>query len=254
MATPFDLRFLSPNAADTPAPRAPDPSEPAGIAPLNYALSQRGATRHPVGLLVVVGLHVLLAAALLTARLNASAPKVLQVALTKIDVAPPPPPKPAVLPDAPKTLLRQLVAPVPQVVVDHPDAIQVAAPTAPPASPGPAAPAPATDGDSGSSLLRVPARPTRISAGDPSCRPVYPHIAEREGVSGITKLRFTVDAAGHVSAQLLETSGPLRENRRMDQAAIDALSHCPVTVGTDELGRPVGGTVDVNYKWTIAGY
>jgi protein TonB len=255
MATPFDLRFLSPNATDASAPRAPDPSAPAEIVTPDYALSRRGATRHPVGLLVVVGLHVLLAAAMLTARLNAGPPKALQVALTKIDVAPPPPPpKPLVLPDAPKTLLRQLVAPVPPVVVDHPDAIQAAAPMAPPASPGPATPAVATDSDAGSSLLRVPARPTRISAGDPSCRPVYPHIAEREGVSGTTKLRFTVDPAGHVSAQLLETSGPLRENRRMDQAAIDALSHCPVTVGTDEMGRPVGGTVDVNYKWTIAGY
>jgi len=36
---------------------------------MNFALSQRRPDRHPVGLLVVVGLHVLVAAALLSARL-----------------------------------------------------------------------------------------------------------------------------------------------------------------------------------------
>ena len=38
---------------------------------MNFALSQRRTDRHPVGLLVVIGLHVLLAAVLLSARLTA---------------------------------------------------------------------------------------------------------------------------------------------------------------------------------------
>jgi len=144
------------------------------------------------------------------------------------------------------------VVPVPEVVVERPaDTLQVArqeAPAAPPAAPGPA---PAKGDDGASSLLRVPAQPARLNAGAAECRPVYPHIAERESVTGVTKLRFVVDAAGHVSAQLPQSSGPLRQNRRMDEAAIEALSHCPVQVGTDDPGRPVGGTVDVSYKWTI---
>ncbi len=147
--------------------------------------------------------------------------------------------------------LHPAVVPVPNVVVDRPDSIQAATLAAPSAPPGATAPAPAGGDDGGSLLARVPAQPARINAGATECRPVYPHVAEREGVTGITKLRFTVDAAGRVSAELLQSSGPLRQNRRMDEAAIEALSHCPVTVGSDELGRPVGGTVDVNYKWTI---
>ena len=36
---------------------------------MNFALSQRRTDRHPVGLIVVVGLHVLLAGVLLSAKL-----------------------------------------------------------------------------------------------------------------------------------------------------------------------------------------
>ena len=254
METPSNPRYLSTTPESHAPPQASGKSGPSVPAPLNYALSQRGARRHPIGLAVVVVVHVLLAAAILTARLDAGPPALVQVALTKVDAPPRPKPKPQQLPDAPRTPLHPLETPVPEVVFDRPDALQAATPTAAPALPGPASPAPAT-GDTGSSLPPVEARAVRINAGDASCRPQYPHIAEREGVTGITKLRFTVDAAGHVSAQLLQTSGPLRQNRRMDEAAIEALSQCPVTVGTDEFGRPVGGTVDVNYKWSIySGY
>ena len=38
---------------------------------MNFALSQRRTQRHPVGLMVVVGLHVLVAGALLSSRLQA---------------------------------------------------------------------------------------------------------------------------------------------------------------------------------------
>jgi TonB family protein len=100
--------------------------------------------------------------------------------------------------------------------------------------------------------MRAAAHGVRIDAGNQQCRPVYPHVAEREGVTGITKVRITIDATGRVSgAQILEPSGKRRENRNMDQAAIEALSQCPVAAGVDELGRPVGGAVDINYKWSI---
>jgi periplasmic protein TonB len=253
MATPFDLRFLSSKdglAAST-GTHVP-PSNRAETSP-NRAFARLPDRRHPVGLLVVVGLHVLVAAALLTARLDAAPSQVEAIALTKIDeTRPPPPPEPQDLPVPPRSPLRQLVVPVPEVVVERPaETIQAARQEAPPAPPAAAAPTPARGDDGGSLMPRVEAQPTRLNAGAAECRPVYPHVAEREGVTGITKLRFVVDAAGHVSAQLLQSSGPLRQNRRMDEAAIEALSHCPVQVGTDDFGRPVGGTVDVNYKWTI---
>jgi TonB family protein len=252
MATPFDLRFLSSKDGLAPSPGVHVSPAPAAQASSNPAFARLPGDRHPMGLLVVVGLHLLLAAALLTARLDAGPPPVVQVALTKIDETRRPPPKPQELPDPPRSPLRQLVVPVPEVVVERPaetiQAVRQEAPATRPAAPGPAP----AKGDDGASLLpRVEARPTRLDAGAEQCRPVYPHVAEREGVTGITKLRFNVDAAGRVSAQLLQSSGPLRQNRRMDEAAIEALSHCPVQVGTDEFGRPAGGAVDVNYKWTI---
>jgi protein TonB len=252
MATPFDLRHLSSktDSAASPTGRVASGHRPA--APSDDAVSRRGDDRHPVGLAVVVGLHVLLAALLLTARLNVGPPRSVQVALTRIDAPPPPPPRSQTLPDLPKTLLHPAVAPVPDVVVDRPVTIQVAAQPAPAAPPAAAAaPAPAKGDAAGPASLLARSQPTRLNAGAAECRPVYPHIAEREGVTGVTRLRFVVDPAGHVSAQLLESSGPLRQNRRMDEAAMAALSRCPVQVGTDEAGRPVGGSVDVNYKWTI---
>ncbi len=252
MATPFDQRFLPSRKGRTPRPGKAVPAEHSDAVSWSPAFTQRRRGRHPLGLAIVVGVHVLVAAALLTARLHAGPAPVAQVELRKIDELRPPPPAPQQLPELPKTRLHPAVAPIPDVVVDRPETIAVARQDAPPAPPAVAAPASAKSDDAAVSTLPHPAvHPAQISAGDPRCRPTYPHIAVREGVTGTTKLRFTVAADGHVSAELLQTSGPLRENRRMDQAAIEALSQCPVTIGTDEAGRPVGTTVEVNYRWTI---
>ena len=249
MATPFDLRFVSSEHGLASPPGMRVPAEHPAQSAANPAFARLPGERHPVGLLAVVGLHVLLAAALMTARLDAGPAPPVQVALTRIADAPPP--KPRELPNAPRMPLHPAVVPVPNVVVDRPDSIQAATLAATSAPTAAAAPAPVKGDDAGSLLVTVPAQPVRLDAGAAACRPVYPHVAEREGVTGVTKLRFVVDASGHVSAELLQSSGPLRQNRRMDEAAIEALSHCPVTVGTDARGRPASGTVDVNYKWTI---
>jgi periplasmic protein TonB len=224
------------------------------LAPVHvpYTPPQRRRERHPFGLLIVVGLHVLLAAVLLTAKLNTAQVKVSQVAVKTLEPPPPPPVKPQDLPNPPRTPLHQAVAPIPDVIVDRPDTITVARQEAPAAAhAAPVAP-PAKDENAGNDYARIPARPTRIDAGAAGCRPQYPHTAQRNLVTGITKLRFTVDAAGHVvGVEVLQPSGKLRENRAMDQAAIDALSQCPVTVGIDAMGNAVGGTVSVNYVWSI---
>jgi protein TonB len=219
---------------------------------LNFALAQPRADRHPVGLLIVAALHGLLAAAMLTARLRSAPEAAAPPPLVKIEPPPPEVVTPHDLPEPAKTLLHPLVAPVPEVVVEPVEAVVAATPQPAPAA-APASPAPVARADAGApGAARVAARGVRIDAGNKACRPRYPHIAEREGVTGTTKLRITIDATGHVTgAELLEASGRLRQNRNMDQAAIEALSECPVTAGNDEFGRPVGGTVDINYKWTI---
>jgi protein TonB len=99
---------------------------------------------------------------------------------------------------------------------------------------------------------RATARPAVLDAGALGCRPAYPAAAQRAGATGVSKIRFTVDALGHVAAaQILQSSGPTREHRLMDKAAADALAACPVTPGTDESGRAVGGTADVEYVWKL---
>ena len=100
--------------------------------------------------------------------------------------------------------------------------------------------------------MRVAACPAHLNAGAAQCRPEYPALALRAGVAGVSRIRFSVDASGHISgAQILQSSGPTRENRLLDKAAADALAQCPVTAGTDEMGRPVGATADVDYVWTL---
>ena len=219
---------------------------------MNYALAQPRADRHPVGLAIVVGLHVLLAAVMLTARLRTAPLVVAPPPLTRIEPSLPQPPRPHDLPEPPRQMLNQVVAPVPEVVVDRTEPSLRAVPL-----PAPAAargPAPTTEqaGPVATDATRAAAHGVHIDAGNQKCRPVYPHVAEREGVEGITKLRIKVDAAGHVTgAEILEPSGKQRQNRNMDQAAIEALSQCPVSSGVDEFGRPVGGAIDINYKWTV---
>lgn len=219
---------------------------------MNFALAQPRADRHPVGLLIVVALHVLVAAAMLTARLRSATEVSAPPPLTKIEPPPPPAVTPHDLPEPPKTTLHPLVVPVPDVVVDRTEpTLQAALQPAPSAAPAAAAPA-AQPGPGAADGVRVATRSVHIDAGNKACRPRYPHVAEREGVTGITRLRISIDATGHVTgAELLEASGRQRQNRNMDQAAIEALSECPVTAGNDEYGRPVGGTVEINYKWTI---
>jgi periplasmic protein TonB len=220
---------------------------------MNFALSQRHTDRHPVGLMVVVGLHVLLAAVLLSARIHTGQTVPHDPQIVPLDPTPPVP-KPTVdLPKPTTPQLQRLTVPVPPIPDDD---NAITAPKldekAPPAQPPIAIASIGRDDDIVHQTARVQARPARINAGAAQCRPEYPAAAMRAGVSGVSRIRFTVDASGKVSAaQILQSSGATRENRLMDKAAADALARCPVTVGTDEMGRPVGATTDVDYVWTL---
>ena len=221
---------------------------------MSFALSQRRTDRHPVGLLIVVGLHVVVAAALLSARLKSGPAEPLPISMTPIeppakvehhvdDSLPPPRDRPLVIKDI-----------LPEVIPDRtPDPAIKAQPDDRP-TPGEHPPVVASLGgdDVVHQPQRLQPRAARIDAGALQCRPEYPGAARRAGASGTTRIRFTVDATGRIAgSQIVRSSGATREHRLMDQAAAAALAQCPVQVGTDDQGRPVGTTTDVDYVWML---
>ena len=242
---------------------------------MSHLLSQRRHERNPVGLVVVIGLHVLLAVLMLTARLRIDLSPMSPSHLTSID---PPPPPPLLqqsshsLPSAPAAAVRPIVVPVPEVIVDRTDPILATTQEAPPpvvpspaataaTSAGPAATVSKNDGETASTgkgdgdgaggALVEP----RLALVDPyaaQCQPEYPAAARMHHVAGTTRLRFSIDATGHIVAvKLLRRSGDMAENRLLDQAAMDWLVHCPAQAGIDRSGHPVGGSADLDYNWRL---
>ncbi len=221
---------------------------------MNFALSQRRTDRHPVGLFIVIGLHVLLAVALVSAKLATSRSEPPPIAVKPIDAPPPVQPKPTDLPKVETTLPRQqqfLIPTLPTIPDPTPDTLtgktddHLAKPDLV-----------ASVGDD-NTVHQPPAprftpRHASLNAGAAQCRPSYPAAAQRAGATGVSRLRFNVDAQGHIGGvQILQASGATREHRMMDRAAAEALAQCPATPGTDDQGRPVGGTADVEYVWSL---
>jgi len=219
---------------------------------MNYALSQRRPGRHPVGILIVIGLHVVLGAVMLTAKMRSAPPPPADVVMIPIDqpirkVEP----TRQIEPKKTEPVQRPIV--VPDVRIDEPSPVKaevqkddkpivIAEPTL----------VASVQGEDRHEAPRLAARRTTLDAGAAQCRPVYPAAAQRAGAQGTSRIRFTVDAVGHVvGAQILQSSGSTREHRMMDKAAAEALAQCPVTLGIDESGRAVGGTADVDYVWTL---
>lgn len=220
---------------------------------MSFALSQRRTDRHPVGLLVVVGLHVVLAAALLSAKLQHPPSHEVVIPMTHIeDTIKPPPPKPVEPPPPARVLPHTTLVMPPLIPTDPPPPDTPHA--VPDADPKPPIVVASVGPDIGPvvTVSHVPARPARIDAGAARCHPEYPAAAQRAGATGSTRIRFTVDALGRIAgSQIVHASGSTREHRLMDQAAAAALAQCPVQVGTDEQGRPVGTTTDVDYVWSL---
>ena len=218
---------------------------------MNFALSQRPTDRHPVGLLIVIGLHVVLAGALLSAKLVKGPSESPPIDLRPLDPVRKVEQKPVDLPKPSRTLPRTLVIPTPQIEVERtPDTVVAKVDDRP--KPDVVASIVGDDHTVHDQPQRVTARAARIDAGAAQCRPEYPAAAARAGVAGTTRIRFSVDAMGRIAgSQILQPSGATRENRMMDKAAAEALARCPVQVGTDELGRPMGTTTDVTYVWSL---
>ncbi len=224
---------------------------------MNFAESQRNPGKHPTGLIIVIVMHVLLAWALVSGLARKVVDVVKGENVTKIveEVKPPPPPPPEKLPPPPPNMPPPPVfTPPPEVQVQTPPTpspiqstnvappaqdvrIQPVTPAAPPAPPAPPA---------------VAARPARINANDPACKPEYTAAATRAGATGTMRIRVTVDANGHVTkSDIVTSSGPTREHRGLDRAAQEAFTQCQFIPGVDATGKPVGTTTEVDYLWKL---
>ena len=221
---------------------------------MNLAIAARGPARHPLGLSVVVALHVLLAAALLVAN-TLPRPTPPETAALLLPAPPdrPPAPQPQALPQPREPMLRRLVLPVPELVPEPaPPAAAPLAALSPVATASVGAPTAGPAEPPSAAAARTVARPASLDAGAADCRPDYPAAAQRAGATGITRLRFTIGASGVVTrAEILRSAGPTPEHRLLDRAAAQALQHCLVKVGLDEEGRPVGATTEVEYSWIL---
>jgi len=229
---------------------------------LNYAEQQRNPRKNAAGIGVVIVLHIVLAYALLHGLARTVIEVIKGPIETKIiEETKPPPPPPENLPPPPK------FAPPPPSFVPPPEVIVNAPPTpaptittttvAPPptavviapqsAAPAPAAPAPAP--------ARVAARPAIGNVQ--ACAPGpddYPAAALKEDATGTTRVRFTVDSAGKLSAaEVVRSAGASRAHKALDRVAVQKLSECKFSPGLDDNGRAVGGSFEVEYVWKLAG-
>jgi protein TonB len=214
-----------------------------------------------MGFGIVVALHVLLGWALITGLAQRMVEVIKSPIETKIidEVRPPPPPPPENLPPPPKFQPPPpSYVPPPEVNVTPPPqpaptitTVITPPPPAPvtiaPAPPTPAPPAPAPP------PVRVAAQPAVLNVK--SCAPTsadYPNAALRAEATGTTTIRFTVGADGKVeSSQIVRTAGPSREHKMLDRVAQAKLSECTFRPGTDENGKAVGGTTQVEFVWKI---
>jgi protein TonB len=225
---------------------------------VNYADTQRQPNKHLVGFVVVAVLHLALGWALV----NGLARKMVEVIKgpieTKIidEVKPPPPPPPDNLPPPPKlNAPPPSFVPPPEVTIANPapaPSITVTREAPPPTTvtiaPAPA-PAPAAPVAPPAPKIQAVAPVINVNSCD---KPEYPAAAQRADATGTSKIRFIVDGTGVVSkAEVERPAGSSREHRLLDRAAMDALSKCRFKPGIDEHGKPVGGTVLVEYVWKL---
>jgi periplasmic protein TonB len=50
---------------------------------------------------------------------------------------------------------------------------------------------------------------------------------------------------------VVRSAGPTREHKMLDRLALSKLSECQFRPGTDENGKPVGATTEVEYVWKL---
>ena len=222
---------------------------------MDYAQAQRNPGKHLTGIGIVVVLHVLLGWALVSGLARKVVEVIKAPIETKIieEVKPPPPPETPPPPPPKMALPPPSFVPPPEVQIANPPppqaAITVQTTTPPPAAPVTIAPPPGP-------VVAAAAPAARAAVIDVSTceKPSYPSAAARAEAKGTTKIRFTIDATGHLdpSKTVIErSSGGSREHKLLDRTAVEALSKCKFKPGTDDAGRPVGAFSIVDYVWNL---
>ena len=105
----------------------------------------------------------------------------------------------------------------------------------------------------GNALAQIPASSAaHLSHGLTGCSPEYPMAALRAYAQGTTRLLFHVDSTGKATqVDIVESSGPKRENKLLDKAVAEALMSCAFTAAVDEKGNPTEGVFVLRYRWAI---
>lgn len=92
----------------------------------------------------------------------------------------------------------------------------------------------------------------RIGPMQQECRPEYPLAALRSHAQGTTRLAFKLDETGKVlQADVVQSAGSSYGHHLLDAEAAYALSKCIFRPVLDADGKPVPGTVTLNYTWRI---
>ena len=217
---------------------------------MSSASSRRSPAKLMTGLIIVIAIHLLLAYGLVSGSAEEGMDKAVVTETNLLEASfskPPPPPSSLDLPPPSSHLPPQSVYLPPIEVPTQPSAAQpvVATSVMPPPVQEPGL-------QVLSSPTAITARPSRIDASDPACKPELPAATLHANARGVTRMRFTVDAQGKVTnAEVVGSSGATHEHRLLDDAAEAALSRCSFTPGIDERGNLVGTVVAVDWDWTL---
>jgi periplasmic protein TonB len=219
---------------------------------VDFVSRPRRPARHLAGFGAVVLVHVVLGYALVSGLARSVVQIVKQPLETRIidEVKPPPPPEMAPPPPMPKLALPPpSFVPPPEVAVATPPAAapqitttQVAPPPTQ-VSLAPAAPA------SAPGVVRVA---PQVNFNRDCERPDYPAAAARAEATGVVVIAAYVDLSGRVTQSRIErSSGPSREHKQLDQAALQAITaSCRFKPGTVD-GKPEPLWTQVQYVWKL---
>jgi protein TonB len=191
---------------------------------MNFARQQRDPTKHMIGIVFVVLIHVLVIYALMTG-LARTVVEVIKKPLSatiieELKAPPPPPPPPKKIVEMPK-----VQTPV-ETYVPPPDVPVAAAPTAPVISAVTATPPTEPHVIAPPAVVAPPAPPPKPAIRKGIVRlggddPVYPRQAIRAGIAkGRVLAHVKVDEKGNVTEVIIVSADP---PRHFDKAVIDAL-------------------------------